>query len=187
MVLPASRSRLRNRFSSRNSLLRISSFNCASQVSCMLWISSASRSFCSGVSFSIQACLSNFCVAVGVPSEEKVLTVLIVDGGCCGSLLELGGGDDLGGSSLESDWVERGDELGGLGAVKNDVRLACALGFLDVEVAMSAALRFNWLAMSAHLQIAQEELAQRRDADEELRILYLDKMRSSGASLPRVT
>ena len=178
MVLPASRSRLRKRFSSRNSLLRISSFNCASQVSCILWISSASKSFCSWVSFSIQAFLSNFWVAVGAPREENVLTVLTVDGGC-GSL-ELGGGDDLA-SSLESDFVDIGDELGGLGAPKKDVKLACALGFLEVEVAMSTALRFNGVAMTA--EIAQGVLALRRDRDEELRTLYLNQMRSSGAYL----
>lgn len=74
-----------------------------------------------------------------------MLTVVMVDGGC-GSL-ELGGGEESG-SSLDSDLVDIGDELGGFGTPKKDVRDACALGFLEVELAMSAALRFNGVAMT---------------------------------------
>lgn len=122
MVLPTSRSRLRKRLSSRNSLLRISSFNWASQLSWRLWISSARRSFCSWVSFSTHASLSNLGVAVGTPREEKALTVWILDGGC-GSL-ELEGGEDLESSSFKPVPVEIGDELGGLGFAKKELRVA---------------------------------------------------------------
>ena len=146
MVLPASRSRFRKRFSSRNSLLRISSLSWASHVSWRLWISRARRSFCSWVSLSTHAFLSNFWVAVGPPMEEKALVVVIDEGGC-GSMA-LDGGEDLG-SSLLSVLVDRGEELGGLGAPKKEFRVACSLGFLDDEVSTSAALRLTGVAMFA--------------------------------------
>lgn len=81
MVLPSSFSFFRKRFSSRKSLFNTSSFSCASHESCRLLISSWSRSFCSSVSFSTQASLSNFRVAAGAPKEEKALTGLAEDDG----------------------------------------------------------------------------------------------------------
>ena len=85
---------------------------------------------------------------MGAPSEEKALTVVIDDGGCGSPELEDGGGDDLG-LSLLSVFVERGEELGGFGALKKEVRVPCALGFLEDEVARSAALRFSGVAIVA--------------------------------------
>ena len=60
IFFPLSCSFLRKRFKSRKSLVTTSSFNWASQLSSSDAISNASRSFCSGVSFSTHFALSNF-------------------------------------------------------------------------------------------------------------------------------
>ena len=59
IFFPLSCSFFRKRFRSRKSFVTISSFNCDSHVSSKDAISSASRSFCSGVSFSTHFPLSN--------------------------------------------------------------------------------------------------------------------------------
>lgn len=60
IFFPLSCSFLRKRFKSRKSFVTISSFSCDSQLSSREAISSASKSFCSGVSFSTHFPLSNF-------------------------------------------------------------------------------------------------------------------------------
>ena len=59
IFFPLSCSFFRKRFRSRKSFVTISSFNCDSHVSSNDAISNASRSFCSGVSFSTHFPLSN--------------------------------------------------------------------------------------------------------------------------------
>ena len=68
------------------------------------------------------------------------------DGGCEGA--ELGGGEDMelelgSTSSFASSFLETGEEAGCFGAAKNEVMVAFALGFLELELAKSAALRFK--------------------------------------------
>ena len=70
------------------------------------------------------------------------------DGGCDG--VELGGGEDLefelgSTSSFASSFLEIGEEAGCFGAAKNEVILAFAFGFFELEPAPSAALRFKEL------------------------------------------
>ena len=59
IFFPLSCSFFRKRFRSRKSFVTISSFNCDSHVSSNDAISNASKSFCSGVSFSTHFPLSN--------------------------------------------------------------------------------------------------------------------------------
>lgn len=146
MVFPASLSRFRKRFSSRNSFVRTSSFSAASHVSWSEWISKASRSFCSWESFSTHAFLSNFCVGVDAPSEEKAETVVIEDGGCEGA--ELGGGEDFASglgspASIPASSLGSEEEAGCFGAAKKEVIVALALGFFEVELATSTAFRLR--------------------------------------------
>ena len=68
------------------------------------------------------------------------------EGGCGGA--ELGGGEDweleLGStSSFASLFLEMGEDAGCFGAAKNEVIVAFALGFFELEAAKSAALRFK--------------------------------------------
>ena len=76
ICLPASLSFFKKRFKSRKSLVRTSSFSTASQLSCNDMISIASRSFCSGVNFSIHFSLLKFEELVGPVNVEKAETVL---------------------------------------------------------------------------------------------------------------
>lgn len=64
--MPAATSRSRNLFRSKNSLVTISSFNSASQLSCKVSISSCRRPLCSSVSDVTQAALSNLDVLKGL-------------------------------------------------------------------------------------------------------------------------
>lgn len=92
--------------------------------------------------------MSNFWEAVGAPKDEKALTVVIEDGAC--DSVALDGCKDWGSSLvsvLPSVFVERGEELGGFGAAKKELRVACSLGFLADEASASAALRFTGVAM----------------------------------------
>lgn len=133
IVLPASFSFFKNLFRSRNSLLTISSFNCANQLSCSVSISSVNNSFCSSFSFSSHFALSNFGAAMG-------------------------GSDGLG-LVNEDKGVVCPVALAGLaseaGCLKNEVMLAFALGFLAapaVVAAISPALRLSGVAIIVRLQ-----------------------------------
>src|SRR5438046_2979074 len=112
-VFPLLFSRCRNRLSSRNPSDKISSFRCASQLSCSVSISSFSSSFCSGVSFSTHLALSNFGVATGAaggapPPAFEPVPLLVA-----------------------------------FGASKKDVIFPFAFGFLVSLAARSAALRLS--------------------------------------------
>ena len=77
IVLPLSASFFRNLFSSRNSGFVISSFKDPSQLSCIVSISSLSSCFCSSVSLSTQAALSNFVsVDSGLDTLDEALGAL---------------------------------------------------------------------------------------------------------------
>lgn len=72
--------------------------------------------------------------------------MFIDEGGCGGA--ELGGDEDLefelGSTSFfASSFLEIGEEAVCFGAAKNEVIVAFALGFLELEPATSAALRFK--------------------------------------------
>ena len=87
---------------------------------------------------------------MGAPSVEKAETVVMDDGGWEGD--EFGGGEDFGweldwSSSVAGAFLESGEEAGCFGAPKKEVMEALALGFLAVELAMSAALRFRGVAI----------------------------------------
>lgn len=60
IVAPDSHSRLRKRFKSKKFLVRSSSRNSASQLSCSVSISSFNKSRCSSVRLDTHFCLSNF-------------------------------------------------------------------------------------------------------------------------------
>ena len=129
----------------------MSSFNWDSQVSSSVSISKASRSFCSGVSFSSHFALSNFANVVEVttgavavldapntgatafvePTALKVVSFPAVKG------------EDEGGE------LEAGFAAAPAGEEKNDVMDAFAFGFLVALVATSAALRFKGVAILA--------------------------------------
>lgn len=138
--------------SSKKSLLNTSSFNCASQLSSNDWISKFNNSFCSDVSFSTHFALSN--LGAGVEAEETELAtvstgaVVVVVVTEAGSSVAARGEEGM----VEEAWeaweaMVLEDLAGAEGEEKKEVIEALALGFLAVEVAMSAALRFNGVAM----------------------------------------
>ena len=116
IFFPDSASDFRNRLRSRKALLVTSSFNAPSQLSCNVLISSARSSFCSCVSFAIQASLSN------------------LTGSVAGAV-----GDDAGADGLAVDKVL----AEALGWPKNEVMDPFAFGFFAASAAMSAALRLS--------------------------------------------
>ena len=130
-------------------MLSTSSFNCASQVSSNVSISKANNSFCSAVSFSTHFALSN--LGAGVEAEETELAtvstgadvVLVVTD--VESSVAARGEEEMVEEAWEAMVVE--DLVGAEGEEKKEVMEALALGFLAVDVAMSAALRFNGVAM----------------------------------------
>ena len=137
--------------SSRNFLLRISSLSCDSQLSCRVSISSASKSFCSGVSFSSHFALSNLVngAFAGAPAEEPDEANKGATGAFESTALLL--------ASLSSVAVA-GEEVGGeleagladpAGEDKKEVIDALALGFLVALVARSAAFRLRGVVMFA--------------------------------------
>lgn len=135
--------------SSKKSLLSTSSFNCASQLSSNDWISRASNSFCSGVSFSTHFALSN--LGAGVEAEETELATVRTGAAVVPVVMDAESSVAARGEEemVEEAWgalvVE--DLVGAEGEEKKEVIEALALGFLAVDVAMSAALRFNGVAM----------------------------------------
>ena len=159
IFFPASCSFLRKRFNSKKSLLSKSSFNCANQLSSNDWISKASKSFCSGVSFSTHFALSN--LGTGVEAEETVLAtgntgagvvLVVVDGS---SSVAVGGEEE----TVVEAWEEivLTDLTGPEGEEKKEVMEALALGFLAVDVAMSAALRFRGVVMTKVDEVGNEK------------------------------
>ena len=150
IFFPASCSFLRKRFSSKKSLLSRSSFNCANQLSSNDWISKANKSFCSVVSFSTHFALSN--LGKGVEAEETVLAavntgagvVLVVVGGS--SSVAVGGEEEMVEEACEA--IVLTDLAGPEGEEKKEVIEALPLGFLAVDAAMSAALRFRGVVMT---------------------------------------
>lgn len=153
IFFPASCSFFRKRFRSRNSLLSTSSFNCASQLSSNDWISNASRSFCSGVSFSTHFSLSNLgpfaagaevaALALANTGAVAVVGEVLVFGDV--SLLSVVGEEEM---VVETFEAPSAPALAGPeGEEKNEVMEALALGFFAVDVAMSAALRLRGVAM----------------------------------------
>ena len=137
---------------SKNSLLVTSSFNCASQLSSNDWISKASRSFCSGVSFSTQFALSNFGVGVAA-AEGAVLAAVNTE--AVVAVVEAVGLDEVSSESFGGDeeTVEEAVETAAAGLAEVDgeekkaVMEALAFGFFAVEVAMSAVLRLRGVAI----------------------------------------
>ena len=157
IFFPLSCSFFRKRFKSRNSFVTISSFNWDSQVSSNEVISSASKSFCSGVSFSTHFALSNLgngaaasagvgAAAADVKMDAVVAVVDAVDF-CEESSRTVVGGEEgtvegaIDTAAAAGFAVLEGEE-------KNEVMVALAFGFLAVEVAMSPALRLRGVAMS---------------------------------------
>lgn len=157
IFFPLSCSFFRKRFKSRNSFVTISSFNWDSQVSSNEVISSASKSFCSGVSFSTHFALSNLgngaaasagggAAAADVKMDAVVAVVDAVDF-CEESLRTVAGGEEgtvegaIDTAAAAGFAVLEGEE-------KNEVMVALAFGFLAVEVAMSPALRLRGVAMA---------------------------------------
>lgn len=162
IFLPLSCSFFRKRFKSRNSFVTISSFNWDSQVSSKEAISSASKSFCSGVSFSTHFALSNLgngaaasAAAAGraaaAAADVKIDAVgAVVDAVdfCEESSRTVAGGEEgtvegaVGTAAAAAGFaVLEGEE-------KKEVMVALAFGFLAVEVAMSPALRLRGVAMA---------------------------------------
>lgn len=132
-------------------MLTTSSLSCASQLSSSDWISNASKSFCSGVSFSIHFALSNFsagnaALAAGAtPAAVKVEAGVVVPSEAV-DFCELSSPAAAGGDETVVEAVGTGlAELAG--EEKKEVMEALALGFLAVEVATSAALRLSGVAM----------------------------------------
>lgn len=117
IVFPLSFSFFKNLFRSKKSLVSISSFNCASQLSCNVSISKVSNSLCSGVNFASHFSLSNLGAAMG---------------GSAG----LGLVKEDNGEVLE-------DAPSDAGCLKKEVIAALAFGFLVEAVAISPALRLS--------------------------------------------
>ena len=157
IFFPLSCSFFRKRFRSRKSFVTISSFNWDSHVSSRDAISSASRSFCSGVSFSTHFPLSNFGSGAAFASAT--------DGAAAGAdvkmdaVVVVADAVDFWEESSTSVEGEEGiveeavataaaDGLAALeGEEKKEVMVALAFGFLAAEVAMSAVLRLRGVAM----------------------------------------
>lgn len=106
MVLPAAASRSRNLFRSKNSLVTISVFNCASQLSSRVSISSLSRFLCSSVREATHLALLKLTPASKAAGEAEELLPLPLP------LLEVDSG---------------------LGAPKKDVMLPFCRGFFGSE------------------------------------------------------
>ena len=155
IVLPASCSAFRKRLRARKSLVRISSFNCASHESSSVAISKARRSFCSWLSFSTHFALSNLAGGAAVVEASAALAPANIGAAATAEVgVELG--VSLSGALGEEDGADEALALVASGAFvvaegeeKNEVMAALALGFLVVEVAISTALRFNGVAMMA--------------------------------------
>ncbi len=148
---------LRNRFKARKSLLRSSSFRCASQLSSSVSISRARRSLCSGVSFSTHFALSNLgagavvgLAAVGF--DLNIGAAVVVDAVDFGdeSSAASGGEEEIAEEAVE---IAAALGLGGAeGEEKKDVMDALALGFLAALVAISAVLRLRGVAMEPSVE-----------------------------------
>ena len=138
-------------------MVTTSSFNWDSQLSSSEAISSASRSFCSGVSFSIHFALSNFgkgatdsaedgATAAEVKIDAVVAAVVEMVDNC-----EASSGTVAGEEGTVEGAVDAAVAAGFAvleGEEKKEVMLALALGFLAEEVAMSPALRLRGAAMA---------------------------------------
>lgn len=160
IFLPLSCSFFKKRFSSRNSFVTISSFNWDNQVSSKEVISSASRSFCSDVSFSTHFALSNLgngavaSAAGGAAPAADVKMDAVVAGVDVVDFCEESSGTVAGGEEGAVEGAVDTASAAGAGfevlegAEKNDVIVALAFGFLAVEVAMSPALRLRGVAMA---------------------------------------
>ena len=159
IFFPASCSFLRKRFSSKKSLLSRSSFSCANQLSSNDWISKANKFFCSGVSFSTHFALSN--LGTGVEAEETVLATGNIGAGVV--LVVVGGSSSVAAGGEEETVEEACEEIvltdltGPEGEEKKEVIEALALGFLAVDVAMSAALRFRGVVMTKLDEVTNEQ------------------------------
>lgn len=155
IFLPLSCSFFRKRFKSRNSFVTISSFNWDSQVSSKEAISSASKSFCSGVSFSTHFALSNLgngaaASAAGgggaAAADVKMAAVADAVDFCEESSRTVAGGEE--GTVEEAVNTAAAGFVVLEGEEKNEVMVALAFGFLAVEVATSPALRLRGVAMA---------------------------------------
>ena len=134
-----------------------SSFSWDSQLSSREAISSASRSFCSGVSFSTHFALSNLGTgAVGSAEDEAAAVEVKMDAVVVAAVDSVRFGEA---SSItvpgEDGMVEEAVDAGAAAAFavlegeeKKEVMVALAFGFLAVEVAMSPALRLRGVAMA---------------------------------------
>ena len=159
IFFPLSCSLFRKRFSSRKSFVTISSFNWDSHVSSKDAISSASRSFCSGVSFSTHFPLSNLGngavfasdAAAGAAAADVKMDAVVVGADAVDfweeSSTRVGGEEgiveevvDTAAAATDGLAVLEGEE-------KNEVMVALAFGFFAAEVAMSPALRLRGVAM----------------------------------------
>lgn len=136
--------------------MTISSFNWDSQVSSKEAISSASKSFCSGVSFSTHFALSNLgkgaaASAAGgggaAAADVKMAAVADAVDFCEESSITVAGGEE----GTVEEAVDTAAAAGFAvleGEEKNEVMVALAFGFLAVEVAPSPALRLRGVAMA---------------------------------------
>ena len=106
-----------------NSGVTISSFKCASQLSCSVSISSFSSSFCSSVSLASHFSLSNFRTGTGAAAGFAAAVVV-----------------------SEPGFEESADVWELLGAPKNEAMLPFALGFFASAAASSVALRLRDIA-----------------------------------------
>ncbi len=123
--------------------------SCASQLSCNDWISNASKSFCSGVSFSIHFALSKIgagaaAIAGGAALEAMAVVVVEAVDFCKPSSTAVSGEEETVETVVEA---APAGLAGPAGEEKKDVMEALALGFLAVEVARSAALRLSGVVM----------------------------------------
>ena len=144
IFFPASFSLFRKRFRSRKSLLTTSSFSCASQLSSSDAISSASRSFCSAVSFSTHLALSNLGAGSATAAAAvAVKTDAVVGVDVCDASSTSVAGDEDGTVVVGAGFAAVLD-----GEEKKDVMLAFTFGFLAVEAARSPALRLRGVVMA---------------------------------------
>ena len=182
IFFPLSCSFFRKRFRSRKSFVTISSFNWDSHVSSRDAISSASRSFCSGVSFSTHLPLSNFgsgaafasaadgaAAGADVKMDAAVVVADTVD------FWEESSTSVEGEEGIVEEAVDTAaaaaDGLAALeGEEKKEVMVALAFGFLAAEVAMSPALRLRGVAMVR--TVCETQLTGGKEVDEVETALY---------------
>ena len=157
IFFPLSCSFFRKRFKSRKSFVITSSFSWDSQLSSKEAISSASKSFCSGVSFSTHFALSNLGTGAAGSAEDEAAAVEVnMDAVVVAAVdsVRFGEASSMtvpGEDGMVKEAVEAGAAAGFAvleGEEKKEVMVALAFGFLAVEVAMSPALRLRGVAMA---------------------------------------